>query len=155
MSLTELIILAFPSPKPVCLFYFLSWKYDDTTICTVTNARGFPVTLNSILSLSPSLVCLALPLHPSAAHHSLLSPEIPPKPSPSWCSCCCCCCGFRLKAVPWPDQAARCPKCKHEKGLSRRGIMCKHRSWGFDCWDSLKTTLGAVIQNTNTVSTLY
>lgn len=20
--------------------------------------------------------------------------------------------------------------------------MCKHRSWGFDCWDSLKTTLG-------------
>lgn len=46
-----------------------------------------------------------------------------------------------LKAVPQPDQAARRPVCKHSESLGRREIVCKHRSWVFDCWGSLKTSL--------------
>lgn len=46
-----------------------------------------------------------------------------------------------LKAVPQPDQAASCPVCKHSESLGRREIVCKHRSWVFDCWGSLKTSL--------------
>lgn len=137
MSLTELII--------PCLFYFLSWKYDDTTICTATNARNFHVTLNSSPSISPPLsLALSLsfssPKSPSLTWHFYLL-KFSQSATPSLCSFHCCC---RFQSKQYLDQtgAARSPVCKHKESFSRRGIVCKHRSWGFDCWDSLKTTLG-------------
>lgn len=164
---THLSILPLPQTCPASC---ISRPGGDASICTATNTRNFPVTLDSPLSVSlssPSLTWHFCLLKFSQSHLLLCVPSITAVESfhASHLLCSKKICPFTqsviphfhpppelyvqnipcfqspelLKAVPWPNQAARCPVCKHKESLSRREIVCKHRSWVFDCWDSLKT----------------